>query len=504
LSLALVIPAMLGPGRIFFRSAWAAIRARALHLDLPIAIALGVGFVRGAMNTVRDSGPVYLDGIAVLIFLLLVGRYLQQRWQRAATDASELLHSLTPNGARVVEGDEIREVPASAITPGMLLDVRAGDTLAADGTIETGRTTLDMAWLTGESRPVAAAAGDEILAGTINVAAPVRVRVTRAGEETRVARVLQQVEESAQRRAPVVLLANRLAGVFVAAVLTLSVVTWALWRTIDPDAAIDHAIALLIVTCPCALAMATPLSVTVALGRAARRGIFVKGGDALQVLAGRGTLLLDKTGTLTAGRSALVSWDGPDEVRAMVLALEQGSLHPIAAGFRAAWPGVAAADVTSVEHTSGGGIAGVVAGHHVAVGSPSFVAAATSAPLSFPPSVSQRTPGSSVIPVPPSLTPVHIAVDGQLVATAGFGDPVRDDSREAVAALEARGWSVGMLSGDAPSVCESVGAQVGIPVDRVRGGATPELKAAAVTAARASGEVVMVGDGVNDAAAMAT
>lgn len=518
LSLALVIPAMLGPGRVFFRSAWASLRARALHLDLPIAIALGVGFVRGAFNTFRGSGPVYLDGIAVLIFLLLVGRYLQQRWQRAATDASELLHSLTPNGSRVVEGDAIREVPASAITPGMLLDVRAGDTLAADGTIESGRTTLDMAWLTGESRPVAAAVGDEVLAGTINVAAPVRVRVTRAGEETRVARVLQQVEESAQRRAPVVLLANRLAGVFVAAVLTLSVVTWALWRTSDPNAAIDNAIALLIVTCPCALAMATPLSVTVALGRAARRGIFVKGGDALQVLAGHGTMLLDKTGTLTEGRSALVSWDGPDDVRPMILALEQGSLHPIAAGFRAAWHGVAPAVLSSVEHTSGGGIAGVVEGHDVAIGSPAFVDAAISEALRSPTYASRRKPGPSVVPsdasqralgagvvaVAPSLTPVHIAIDGQLVGTAGFGDPVRVDSRAAVAALVARGWSVGMLSGDAPSVCESVGSQVGIPSDRVRGGATPELKAAAVTTARTRGEVVMVGDGVNDAAAMAT
>jgi Cu2+-exporting ATPase len=541
LSLGLVVPAILGPGRVFFRSAWASLRARTLHLDLPIAIALGVGFVRGAINTVRDSGPVYLDGIAVLIFLLLVGRYLQQRWQRAATDASELLHSLTPNGARVVDENETREVPAGAITPGMLLDVRAGDTLAADGIIESGRTTLDMAWLTGESRPVAAAVGDEVLAGTINVTAPVRVRVTRSGEETRVARVLQQVEEGASRRAPVVLLANRLAGVFVAAVLTLSIVTWAIWRTLDPNAAIDHAIALLIVTCPCALAMATPLSVTVALGRAARRGIFVKGGDALQVLAGHGTLLLDKTGTITEGRSALVHWEGPDAVRPMVLALEQGSLHPIAAGFRTAWPEVTAAATTSVEHTSGGGIAGLVEGHRVAIGSPAFVQAALATPVrhgsamsvtdsegdvthrrqapsvmsleqrghlpaggASPHALSGQAAGAGVAFVAASLTPVHIAVDGELVATAGFGDPVRADSRDAVAALSARGWSVGMLSGDAPGVCLAVGSQVGIARDHVQGGATPELKAAAVSATRVRGEVVMVGDGVNDAAAMAT
>ncbi len=505
LSLGLVVPAMVGPGRVFFRGAWASLRARTLHLDLPIAIALGVGFVRGALNTIRGSGPVYLDGIAVLIFLLLVGRYLQQRWQRAATDASELLHSLTPNGCRVVEGDVTREVPAGAVTPGMVLDVRAGDTLAADGVVEVGATTLNLAWLTGESRPVAAAPGDEVLAGSVNVAAPIRLRVTRAGEETRVARVLQQVEESAERRAPVVLLANRLAGWFVAAVLALAVVTWFIWRPTDPGAAVDHAIALLIVTCPCALAMATPLSVTVALGRAARLGIFVKGGDALQVLAGRGQMLLDKTGTLTEGRSALVHWSpvtGANAalVQRLVLALEKGSLHPIAAGFRAAWPGLATAAASDVTHVFGGGIRGLVDGHDVVVGSPRFVASALRQPEPLDPSPRPR--GPSV--VPDALTPVHIAMDGALVAVAGFGDPVRPETARALAALRERGWTVGMLSGDASGVCHEIGAQLGIERADIFAEATPETKAATVDARRRDGAVVMVGDGVNDAAAMAT
>ncbi len=489
LSLGLVIPAIAGPGRVFFRGAWAAIRTRALHLDLPIAVALGAGFVRGAINTVDGNGPVYLDGIAILIFLLLVGRYLQQRWQRAATDASELLHSLTPHGCRVVEGDEVREVPAKALTPGMLLDVRAGDTLAADGVIERGQTTLNTAWLTGESLPVSANVGDTVLAGTLNVSAPVQVRVTNAGEQTRVARVLQQVEESALHRAPVVLLANRIAGWFVVVVLTLAVITWALWVPRDPSAAMDHAIALLIVTCPCALAMATPLSVTVALGRAARLGILVKGGDSLQVLAGRGTIMLDKTGTITTGESALAEWQGPEWVKPLVLAVEAGSLHPVAEGFRRAWPDVSPAVGVETEHVQGGGIVAHVGERQVVVGSPRFV-------TTFLDQAPARHESVG--------TPVWVAVDGTLTATAAFGDPVRHDAATSVQALESRGWRVEMLSGDAAPVCRSVAQTIGIPVERTHAESTPESKRLAVEEKLRSGPVVMVGDGVNDAAAMAT
>ncbi|MEP7345062.1 MAG: heavy metal translocating P-type ATPase metal-binding domain-containing protein, partial [Gemmatimonadaceae bacterium] len=160
ISLTLTVPAILGPGRIFFTGAWAALRTRALHLDLPIAIALGAGFVRGAINTVSDAGPIYFDGVCILIFLLLIGRYLQQRGQRAATDASELLYSLTPNGARVVGDDGVsEEVPVAALLPGMVLDVRAGETLAADGIVLSGQSSLDLSLLTGESRPVTAQPG---------------------------------------------------------------------------------------------------------------------------------------------------------------------------------------------------------------------------------------------------------------------------------------------------------------------------------------------------------
>ncbi len=501
-SLGLTAPALLWPGRVFFTGAWAALRTRALHMDLPIAIALAAGFARGAINTVRDSGPVYFDGLAVLVFALLVGRFLQQRGQRAAADSAELLHALTPMTARVVEGGAARELPAQALLPGMVLDVRAGESFAADGTVLEGASSVNAALLTGESRPARVAAGARVYAGTLNVEAPLRVRVDEAGETSRLSRILRQVEESAQRRAPIVLTANRLAGIFVAMVLVAAALTWWLKAHVAPDRAVDDAIALLIVTCPCALALATPLAITVAVGRAARRGLLVKGGDALEALARPGTLVLDKTGTVTEGRTALVDWVGPDWVRPLVLSLEAGSSHPLADGFRRAWPDLPVLPVVDAHHVAGGGLEGIVDGRHVRVGSPRFVREGGA--------TVEDAVAAALASMDPALTPVHVAVDGRVVAGAALGDKVRDDARAALDALRARGWRTVMLSGDAPEVVASVGRALAFaPADAI-GAATPEGKLAFVEARlregradRRRGHVVMVGDGVNDAAAIA-
>jgi len=489
ISFALVTPALLWPGRVFFSSAIAALRARSLHMDVPIALALGAGYVQGAINTVRDNGPVYFDGLAMLTFLLLVGRYLQQRGQRAAADSAELLYSLTPSTARVVDIDGgIRELPPQALVPGMIIDVRAGESFGADGVVVSGRTQIDSSLLTGESRPVTAGEGERVFAGTVNIAAPIRVQVEESGETSRVAKIMRQVEESSRRRAPVVATANRLAGYFVGAVLVLAAITFVAWWFVDSARAVDNAIALLIVTCPCALALSTPLAVSVAIGRAARAGVFVKGGDALEQLATPGRLVLDKTGTITEARTALVAWDGPDWVKPLVLALEEGSSHPIAAAFRAAWPNVDTTPARDSVHGIGGGIEGRVDGRCVVVGSPRFVHA--------------RARGDARV-IDVSLTPVLVAVDGEIVAAAGIGDPVRADAADSIARLESSGWSIAILSGDAPSVVRAVGECVGVDADSCTGGASPETKLETIEAARARGPVVMVGDGINDAAAIA-
>ncbi|HRX18035.1 MAG: heavy metal translocating P-type ATPase metal-binding domain-containing protein [Gemmatimonadales bacterium] len=494
-SLVLTLPALLFPGRVFFTGAWAALRTRALHMDLPIALALAAASVRGALNTITDSGPVYFDGVTLLVFLLLVGRYLQQRGQRAATDAAELLLSLTPRMARVRQDDgALRDVPTEALLPGMLVEVGAGQVFPADGTVVHGESSVNRALLTGESVPVVVVPGDVVAAGSENVGAPVRVRVDAAGSASRLARLLAEVEANARRRAPVVALANRLAGVFVALVLLLAAVTFLLWVGRDTALAWDHAIALLIVTCPCALALATPLAVSVAVGRAARAGIYIKGGDALELLARPGIMVLDKTGTVTAGRHDLVAWDGDPRWRPVILALEEGAAHPVAEGFRRAWPDLAPASLEGVRHDVLGGVSGRWDGREVAIGSPAFVASHGAEITGW----RERLAGAAV-------TPVLLAIDGQVVAVAGFGDPVRDGARDALDALRARGWQTHLLSGDDTAVVTAVADALGFAAHQVIARATPEEKLARIRALRAGAgvrAVVMVGDGVNDAAAM--
>jgi Cu2+-exporting ATPase len=304
--------------------------------------------------------------------------------------------------------------------------------------------------------------------------------------------ILREVERSASRRAPIVRAADALAGRFVAAVLVLAALTWWRWHFAGATRAFDNTIALLIATCPCALALATPLAITVAIGRAARRGILVKGGDALESLARPATLVLDKTGTLTEGRIALAAWEGSDDAQRWTLALERHSSHPIAAGFLAAWPHLATPAASDVRATSGGGLEGLVEGHRVLVGSPAWVGARARDPRGLASAAADVT-----------LTPVLVAVDGEVVARAGLGDVLRADAAETLAALRRAGWTLRLLSGDAPAVVAAVGARLGFEPSHCRGGASPEDKLAEIESLARSGRVVMVGDGVNDAAAIA-
>jgi Cu2+-exporting ATPase len=333
-----------------------------------------------------------------------------------------------------------------------------------------------------------------------------------------VAKLVRQVEEGARRRAPVVLLADRLAGWFTAAVLVLAVLVYVVWLNIDPAEAMDHAIALLVVTCPCALALATPLAVTAAVGRAARRGILIKGGDALERLAKPTTLILDKTGTITEGAISMVWFDGPMWVRPLVLALEAESVHPLAAAFLKGLGPSVLPDVESSRHVIGAGIVGRVGGHNVVVGKQSFVLetievdqahAALESRVTDPeaPNATRDSGHSGLWPpasgLGPALTTVWVAVDGTVVARAWFGDAIRSDASRSIATLRDAGWHIGMASGDDQAVADAVAAQVGIEREHVVGGASPEEKLALVERASGRRPVVMVGDGVNDAAAIA-
>jgi Cu2+-exporting ATPase len=269
------------------------------------------------------------------------------------------------------------------------------------------------------------------------------------------------------------------------------VLTFVGWSLVSPALGAEHAMALLVVSCPCALALATPLAVTVALGRAARRGILIKGADALERLATPGTMYLDKTGTLTQGRLEVVSWYGDVDARGLAAALEAKRAHPIARAIAAC--AAPSGDATEVREELGRGIRGTVAGREVVVGSPRWVAAVGRG------DVDRWT--DEVVRA--AQTPIAIAVDGAIVAVAGLADPIRADAKTALAALSELGWRVEILSGDDPRVVRAVGAELGLPADRCAGAVTPEGKRARVELAHVRGPVAMVGDGVNDAAAIA-
>ena len=487
------------PGSLFFRGAWAALRTRTAHLDLPIAIALAAGGIAGTVNAVTGHGEIYFDSLTMLVLLLLVGRWFQYRQQLWTADSLELLFSLTPTSARRMEGDCIREVPVEAISPGDLVEVRTGESVVADGTIVEGRSAVDQSLLTGESRPAMLGEGDRVHAGTVNLSARLIVRVEAVGVETRVGRLLSLIEECGRRRAPLVRFADRVAGGFVVVVVCLALATLCVWLRRDANLAVDRAVAVLIVTCPCALGLATPLAITVALGRAASRRILVKGGDALEHLSRRGTIVLDKTGTLTAGRLTLVDWIGSPEAKFLAASLESHSSHPVALAIVAA-----AADgkpdqeplIAEVKESIGGGITGTVDGRRVVVGSSRF-ARLQGVFISEDFETAERGISHS------GRSPVIVGVDGRCMAIAGMGDPIGADVAVSLQKLRQMGWRTRIVSGDHQEVVASVGRELGFdPADAV-GGVSPEEKVECVQTASGQGVVVMAGDGINDAAALA-
>jgi P-type Cu2+ transporter len=497
-SLIVAVPALAYAATPFWRGAAAALRAGQLHLDLPIAAGIAAGLAWGTYDVVAGTGEIYFDSVGMLVFLLLAARWLQTRQHRRAASAAQIVQTLAPSWALRLDGGALHEIPIEAIVAGDLVLARAGDTIAVDGVVEDGASAIDAGLLTGEPRPVDVAVGDLVSAGTVNLAAPLRVRALAAGEDTRIGRLAARLGELSGRKPRIALLVDGLGGRFVAAVLAAAAVTFAAWAPAGVGRALEHAMALLVVTCPCALALAAPLTFGIAIGRAARRGLLVKGPDALERLATPGTLVLDKTGTVTEGRMRLVGFDGPAEARRAAAALEQGSAHPLARALVEAAGGDADGSdpvVTNVCETPGRGVTGTVDGQRVAVGSPAWIAAHATVPAAVAAAIDAAAARGE--------TPVVVATDGRVIAVARFADPVRPDAATAIASLRAGGWRVELLSGDDPRVVTRAGAALGLAPGACRGGATPEAKLARIQDLAGRGPVVMVGDGVNDAAALA-
>ncbi len=500
-SMALGMLALVWPGRTFFVGALAALRTRTAHLDIPVALALAVGGIWGTYNTLTRTGEIYFDSLAVLVFLLLVGRWVQHRQQRSAADQVELMLTLTPTSAvRELEDGATKRVPIEAIEVGMLVRVEAGGSIPADGVIVTGTTQIDNALLTGESRPVTRSNGDDVIAGATNIASPIVLRVSAVGASTRAAKLMEMVASATAHKAPIVLFADRIASRFVVIVITLAAITFTMWALrSDVRTGIEYATALLIVTCPCALGLSTPMAMSIALGRAAKRGVLLKSASAVEAMSDprgySGAMVLDKTGTLTQGRTRIVEQHCEYDLLRCAAAIESGSNHPLARAIVEQLGETPIPHAQDITQTPGAGIAGLVDGRRVWVGSPGFVGAQVE--------LGQTSFDSVQTMLDRSLTPVVIADDSGCCGVLGIGDPLRDDTCAAIAALQSRGWLLYLCSGDHPQIASHIAAQVGI--EHAIGGASPERKAELVQTLRDQGHrrIVMVGDGINDAAAMA-
>jgi Cu2+-exporting ATPase len=494
-SLLLATPSVFWSGAVFFRGAVAALRTRTPHMDLPVSIGILAGYAGSTINTLRGRGEIFFDTLCTLVFLLLVGRYLQRTHQRGSVKASELINALAPSTAHTVEGAQRRDVPAPSLKSDAVVEIFAGERVPADGVVLAGSSSVDTSLLTGEPVPQEVAVGDRVYAGTTNETATLRVRVESAGSESRLGRLMQSVEATQRQRTPIVRLADRVAGYFVLAILALAALTLGVWLYLDPSVALDHTVALLVVTCPCALGMATPLAISAALGQAARAGVLFKGGEFVEELAQPGVLVFDKTGTLTTGRLELVDWLGDASLKPLVRAAEAKSGHPIARALQRAIPenDLLVADVEDAV----GYLRARVEERKVLIGSPATLRQSLgSLPLWAETAVANSARAGR--------TPVLVAVDGALMALAAFADQVRPNTAKSLRRLRSLGFQVQVLSGDQQGVVDEVVRELAVPFEEQTGNADPEMKLATIQALRQRGKrVFMVGDGVNDAAAMA-
>jgi Cu2+-exporting ATPase len=497
-----VVSALIGiialgwPGSVFFRGAWSAIRTRTPHMDLPIALGLFVGGVTGLINTIRGEGEVYFDSLAVLVLMLLVGRFVQYRQQRRAEERLASLFALTPRRARRVRGDETQDVPVDALMVGEIVEIHAGESVPVDGVVVDGRGGVDTSLMTGESMPVTVGPGDALTAGSVNLESTLRARVEASGDETRLAKIARLVSDAAGEKPRIVQFADRISGWFLAVVTLAALGTFAAWWPIDPTAAAQHATALLIVACPCALGIATPLVLAIAIGRSAQRNIFIKSGHVLELLARPGTIVLDKTGTITEGAMSVTRWWGDASAPAIAAAMERQSTHPVARALAAS----SDSDVPPADdlkfHPEG--VEGTVDGKRVVVGSPVFVGQTCCFGSEAQDQIEQCLAAAQ--------TPTAIGIDGEVVAVAWISDALRTDAKRSIDELRAMGWRTMIASGDQPATVGAIAAALDIDPSHASGRVSPERKLELIRellGADDSQTVVMVGDGVNDAAALA-
>ncbi|MFV0360257.1 heavy metal translocating P-type ATPase [Tropicimonas sp.] len=511
LELVLTTLILAGPGRVFFARGWPALRRGAPDMNTLVALGAGAAWAYSAVATLAPgllpagTAHVYFEAAAMIVTLILLGRWLEARARGRAGAAIEALIGLRPETALVEIDGHAVERSVEALVPGDIVRVRPGERIPVDGAVVKGTSFVDESMLTGEPQPVEKAPGAIVTGGTVNGAGALSFRVTEVGENTVLARIVRMVSDAQGAKLPIQSQVDRITAWFVPAVIAIAALTTLVWLVFGPQPALARAlvagVSVLVIACPCAMGLATPMSIMVGTGRAAELGILFRGGDALQGLQSVGLVAFDKTGTLTEGRPEVgeIVATGPitaDRALALAAAVEALSEHPLARAIAGAAAG-RGLDVPAAEDFSaipGRGARARVDGHDVAVGSARMMDDLAV----VPDTLADRARGFAEA----AQTPVFVAVDGAAVLLLAIADPIKPDARQAIDALHAAGLKVAMISGDTEATARAVADRLGI--EDVVAEVLPDGKRAAVIGLRQRhGPVGFVGDGINDAPALA-
>ncbi|WP_425406770.1 heavy metal translocating P-type ATPase [Hwanghaeella sp.] len=505
IQLALATPVQFVIGWRFYQGAWASLRGGVGNMDVLVALGTSTAFLYSTYLTVTQGsaamGSLYFEGAAVIITLVLLGKYLEARAKQRATSALQALLALRPARARLLTDEGEKDVPITRVAVGDLIRVRPGEAMPVDGEVTEGSADIDESMLTGESMPVTVSNGGAVIAGSTNLTGLLTIRATQIGKDTRLAKIAELVRAAQAKKAPVQKLVDRISAVFVPAIVAIAALTFIGWMVFGQsvEAAIIAAVSVLVIACPCALGLAAPAAIAAGLGAAARSGILVGDVAALERAGRIDTVVFDKTGTLTAGQPVVrnIAWaEGKEDGFALAasVAVQKQNDHPLARAFRelpvaSEFSGLQATDLRSV---TGKGVAALVDGKPVLIGKRDLLA---SDGIEVPDALSVQSDGDVG-------THVWLAVDGKCAARVDIVDRIRDEAITAVAALHASGRSITLLSGDARPESERVAGLVGI--DTVVAEVSPEDKAAKIASMQEQGRsVAMVGDGINDAPALA-
>ncbi|WED79532.1 heavy metal translocating P-type ATPase [Aeromonas media] len=489
ISLLLSTPIMIYSAQPFYVGAWRSLKQGHLSMDVSVSLALIGAFVASIWATVFNTGEVYYDSITMFVFFLLLGRLLELRARRKASESSSNLARLVPIMATRIDADGEHEVPAKTLRVGDRVRVLAGATLPADGIITLGQASLNEAMLTGEQLPLLKQAGDPVFAGTISTDAPLEIRVNHPIEESRLAQIMRLQDSALDDKPAIAQLADVLSRHFILVLLLIAAAVWTFWHFHAPERAFWVTLSVLVATCPCALSLATPTALTSATAHLTRSGILLRRGHVLDVLTRANRIVMDKTGTLTTGNISLVGVQplaelGEDECLAIARALEAYSEHPIARAFRSKGADdavlLAASEVTPV---IGHGIQGRIAGKHYRIGSARWLG------LSDKQNAAQGLA-------------IYLADETRPLARFTLADTVRADAGALIQAFKAAGLQTTILTGDSSPQADTVARELG--VDELVKGVTPDGKLAYLKAREAAGDIsIMVGDGINDAPVLA-